>query len=41
MSVEAGKLMRDHHGGIIINTASTGALMPGPGQQSIQLPKPP
>ena len=32
MSLEAGKLTRDNDGGIIINTASTRALMPGPVQ---------
>ena len=39
MSVEAGKLMRDHDGGIIINTASTGALMPGPAQAIYSITK--
>jgi NAD(P)-dependent dehydrogenase (short-subunit alcohol dehydrogenase family) len=29
MSVEAGKLMRDNGGGVIINTASVNALQPG------------
>ncbi|MFT5032250.1 MAG: NAD(P)-dependent dehydrogenase (short-subunit alcohol dehydrogenase family) [Bermanella sp.] len=32
MSVEAGKLMRDNGGGVIINTASVNALQPGPMQ---------
>lgn len=32
MSVEAGKLMRDHGGGAIVNTASINALQPGPMQ---------
>jgi NAD(P)-dependent dehydrogenase (short-subunit alcohol dehydrogenase family) len=32
MSVEAGKLMRDHGGGAIVNTASVNALHPGPMQ---------
>lgn len=30
MSIEAGKLMRDHGGGAIVNTASINALQPGP-----------
>ena len=29
MSIEAGKLMRDHGGGAIVNTASVNALQPG------------
>ena len=29
MSIEAGKLMRDHGGGAIVNTASINALQPG------------
>jgi NAD(P)-dependent dehydrogenase (short-subunit alcohol dehydrogenase family) len=29
MSVEAGKLMREHGGGAIVNTASVNALQPG------------
>ena len=37
--VEAGKLMRDHDGGIIINTASTGASMPGPAQAIYSITK--
>jgi len=32
MSVEAGKLMREQGGGVIINTASINALQPGPMQ---------
>ena len=32
MSIEAGKLMRDHNGGAIVNTASINALQPGPMQ---------
>lgn len=32
MSVEAGKLMREQGGGVIINTASVNALQPGMGQ---------
>jgi NAD(P)-dependent dehydrogenase (short-subunit alcohol dehydrogenase family) len=32
MSIEAGKLMRDHGGGAIVNTASINALEPGPMQ---------
>lgn len=32
MSIEAGKLMRDHGGGAIVNTASVNALQPGPMQ---------
>ncbi len=32
MSIEAGKLMRDHGGGSIVNTASVNALQPGPKQ---------
>lgn len=32
MSIEAGKLMRDHGGGAIVNTASINALTPGPMQ---------
>lgn len=32
MSIEAGKLMRDHGGGSIVNTASVGALTPQPMQ---------
>jgi NAD(P)-dependent dehydrogenase (short-subunit alcohol dehydrogenase family) len=32
MSIEAGKLMRDHGGGAIVNTASINALQPGPMQ---------
>ncbi len=32
MSVEAGKMMRDHGGGAIVNTASINALQPGPMQ---------
>ena len=32
MSVEAGKLMREHGGGAIVNTASINALQPGPMQ---------
>ena len=32
MSIEAGKLMRDHGGGSIVNTASVAGLQPSPGQ---------
>jgi NAD(P)-dependent dehydrogenase (short-subunit alcohol dehydrogenase family) len=32
MSVEAGKLMKEHGGGAIVNTASVNALIPGQGQ---------
>ena len=32
MSVEAGKLMREHGGGAIVNTASINAVQPGPMQ---------
>ena len=32
MSIEAGKLMREHGGGAIVNTASVNALQPGPMQ---------
>jgi NAD(P)-dependent dehydrogenase (short-subunit alcohol dehydrogenase family) len=32
MSVEAGKLMKEHGGGAIVNTASVNALVPGQGQ---------
>jgi NAD(P)-dependent dehydrogenase (short-subunit alcohol dehydrogenase family) len=32
MSVEAGRLMRDQGGGVIVNTASINALQPGPMQ---------
>jgi NAD(P)-dependent dehydrogenase (short-subunit alcohol dehydrogenase family) len=32
MSIEAGKLMREHGGGAIVNTASINALQPGPMQ---------
>jgi len=32
MSVAAGKLMKEHGGGAIVNTASVNALVPGPGQ---------
>lgn len=32
MSIEAGKLMRDHGGGSIVNTASINALKPGQAQ---------
>ena len=39
MSVEAGKLMRDNLAGVIINTASTGALMPGPAQAIYSITK--
>ena len=29
MSVEAGKLMRENKGGVIVNTASIAAIQPG------------
>ena len=32
MSVEAGRMMRDNGGGVIVNTASVNALQPGLGQ---------
>jgi NAD(P)-dependent dehydrogenase (short-subunit alcohol dehydrogenase family) len=32
MSIEAGKLMREHGGGAIVNTASINAIQPGPMQ---------
>jgi len=32
MSVEAGRLMKEHGGGAIVNTASVNALIPGQGQ---------
>ncbi len=32
MSIEAGKIMREHGGGAIVNTASISALQPGPFQ---------
>lgn len=32
MSIEAGKIMREHGGGAIVNTASVNALQPGPMQ---------
>lgn len=32
MSIEAGKLMREHGGGAIVNTASVNGLQPGPMQ---------
>jgi len=32
MSVEAGKLMKEHGGGVIVNTASINAIQPGPMQ---------
>ena len=32
MSIEAGKLMRDHGGGVIVNTASIAGITPGPMQ---------
>jgi NAD(P)-dependent dehydrogenase (short-subunit alcohol dehydrogenase family) len=32
MSVEAGKIMREHGGGAIVNTASVAGLQPSPGQ---------
>ncbi len=32
MSVEAGKIMRDHGKGVIVNTASINAIQPGPMQ---------
>jgi len=32
MSIEAGKLMRENGGGVIVNTASVNALQPGPMQ---------
>ena len=39
MSVEAGKLMREHGGGAIVNTASINALQPGPMQGIYSIPK--
>lgn len=39
MSVEAGKLMREHGGGAIVNTASVNALQPGPMQAIYSITK--
>ena len=39
MSIEAGKLMRDHGGGTIVNTASVNALQPGPMQAIYSITK--
>ena len=39
MSADAGKLLRDDDSGIIINTASTGALMPIPAQAIYSITK--
>ncbi|MCB1702173.1 MAG: SDR family oxidoreductase [Halioglobus sp.] len=39
MSIEAGKLMRDHGGGAIVNTASINALQPGPMQAIYSITK--
>ncbi len=39
MSVEAGKLMREHGGGAIVNTASINALQPGPMQAIYSITK--
>ncbi len=39
MSIEAGKLMRDHGGGAIVNTASVNALHPGPMQAIYSITK--
>jgi NAD(P)-dependent dehydrogenase (short-subunit alcohol dehydrogenase family) len=39
MSIEAGKLMRDHGGGAIVNTASVNALQPGPMQAIYSITK--
>jgi NAD(P)-dependent dehydrogenase (short-subunit alcohol dehydrogenase family) len=32
MTIEAGKIMRDHGGGAIVNTASVAGIQPSPGQ---------
>jgi len=39
MSVEAGRLMREHGGGVILNTASTNALTPPPLQAIYSITK--
>jgi len=39
MSIEAGKLMREHGGGAIVNTASVNALQPGPMQAIYSMTK--
>ena len=39
MSIEAGKLMRDHGGGAIVNTAYINALQPGPMQAIYSITK--
>ena len=39
LSIEAGKLMRDHGGGAIVNTASINALQPGPMQAIYSITK--
>lgn len=40
MSVEAGKLMREHGGGSIINVASINGVTPGHFQESTRSPRP-
>lgn len=39
MSVEAGKLMKEHGGGAIVNTASVNAIHPGPAQAIYSITK--
>jgi NAD(P)-dependent dehydrogenase (short-subunit alcohol dehydrogenase family) len=39
MSLEGGRLMREHGGGSIVNTASTSALRPGPAQGAYSISK--
>jgi NAD(P)-dependent dehydrogenase (short-subunit alcohol dehydrogenase family) len=39
MSVEAGRLMREQGGGVIVNTASINALQPGPAQAIYSITK--
>lgn len=39
MSIEAGKLMRDNGGGVIVNTASINAIQPGPMQAVYSITK--
>lgn len=39
MSIEAGKLMKEHGGGAIVNTASVNAIHPGPAQAIYSITK--
>ncbi|MCV6615631.1 MAG: SDR family oxidoreductase, partial [Cellvibrionaceae bacterium] len=39
MSIEAGKLMREHGGGAIVNTASINGIHPGPAQAIYSISK--